>query len=278
MAFVVATFYHFFDFPGFAEARQPLLDRLRALDIKGSLLIAPEGVNGTLAGSRAAIDEALSYISGEFIKAPLEHKESLCDTQPFARTKVRLKREIIGLGENVPPQHGDTPRTGHYVSAEEWNRVISDPETFVLDTRNRYETHLGTFEGAVDPDIRIFKQLPDYVRTHMDPKKHRKVATFCTGGIRCEKFSAWLMDQGFEKVYQLKGGILKYLEDVPRDQSKWQGECYVFDERVAVGHGLAASQTATICPACGHALTPEDRIHPDYIEQTCCPYCEDKWR
>lgn len=278
MAFVVATFYHFFDFPDFAGSRQPLLEELRRLNIKGSLLIAPEGLNGTLAGTREAIDEALAYLSARIIKDPLEHKESLCESQPFARCKVRLKKEIIGLGEPVPPQHVDAPRTGHYVQACEWNRIISDPETVVLDARNRYETHLGSFEGATDPGIRIFKQLPGYVRAHLDPAKHKKIATFCTGGIRCEKFSAWLLDQGFEQVYQLKGGILKYLEEVPPEQSKWQGECYVFDDRVAVGHGLAVSQNATICPSCGHALTPEDRRHPDYVDQACCPYCDDKWR
>jgi UPF0176 protein len=278
MSFVVATFYHFFDFPAFAEARQPILNEMTRLNIKGSLLIAPEGINGTLAGTREAIDAILGYLSREIIKAPLEHKESLCKTQPFARTKVRLKKEIIGLGEPVSPQHVSSPKTGHYVEAKDWNDIISDPDTIVLDTRNSYEVHLGTFDRAIDPDIRIFKQLPDYVRTHLDPKKHKKIATFCTGGIRCEKFSAWMLDQGFENVYQLKGGILKYLEDVPTSESKWHGECYVFDDRVAVGHGLAASQNATMCPACGHALTPEDRTHPDYIEQTCCPYCESKWR
>lgn len=278
MSFVVATFYHFFDFSGFELAREPILNEMTRLNIKGSLLIAPEGINGTLAGTREAIDHILAYLSRDIIKAPLEHKESFCETQPFARTKVRLKKEIIGLGEPVSPQHVSSPKTGHYVDAKDWNAIISDPDTIVLDTRNSYEVHLGTFERAIDPDIRIFKQLPDYVRTHLDPKKHKKIATFCTGGIRCEKFSAWMLDQGFEHVYQLKGGILKYLEDVPASESKWQGECYVFDERVAVGHGLAASQSASQCPACGHALTPEDRAHPDYIEQTCCPYCESKWR
>lgn len=278
MSFVVATFYHFFDFAGYAAAQQPLLDKLKSLGIKGSLLIAHEGVNGTLAGTREAIDEFLAYLSRNIIKAPLEHKESFYERQPFARTKVRLKKEIIGLGEPVAPQFGKAPKTGTYVSAQDWNAVITDPDTIVLDTRNDYEVHLGTFERAIDPDIHIFKELPEFVRHNLDPAKHKKIATFCTGGIRCEKFSSWLLDQGFETVYQLKGGILKYLEDVPAENSKWNGECYVFDDRVAVGHGLAASQTATICTACGHALTPEDRQHPDYIEATCCPYCEDKWR
>ncbi len=278
MSFVVATFYHFFDFPNFAATQQPLLNEFKRLGIMGSLLIAPEGINGTLSGSRSAIDDILDYIRKEITHSPFEHKESYSQEQPFRRSKVRLKKEIIGLGQPVSPQYVSTPKTGRYVDAADWNRVISDPEVILVDSRNTYEVHLGTFEGAVDPDIHIFKELPDFVRTHLDPAKHKKIATFCTGGIRCEKFSSWLIDQGFEEVYQLKGGILKYLENVPAEQSKWQGECYVFDDRVAVGHGLTPSQTATICQACGHALTPEDRQHPDYSKDIHCPHCESKWR
>jgi UPF0176 protein len=272
MSFVVATFYHFFAFPDYVAARQPLLTMLKGLGIKGSLLIAAEGMNGTLSGTRENIDDMLAIIARDYIGGPFEHKESFHDVQPFIRTKVRLKKEIIALGEDVPPQHINSPRTGHYVEAKDWNAVISDPDTVVLDTRNSYEVHLGTFENAIDPNIRTFKFLPDYVRHNLDPAKHKKVATFCTGGIRCEKFSAWLLDQGFEDVYQLKGGILKYLEEVPEAQSKWQGECFVFDKRIAVGHGLKASQTASMC-YCGHPLTPEDMQHPDYKENESCAYC-----
>jgi UPF0176 protein len=278
MSFVIATFYHFFDFPGFAAAQQPMQEKLRSLGIKGTILIAPEGLNATIAGSREAIDQYLAYLGQDITHAPIEHKESYSDTQPFVRSKVRLKKEIIGLGQPVAPQHGEHIKTGIHVAAKDWNHIISDPEVMVLDSRNKYEVHLGTFEGAVNPDIHIFKDLPEYVKTHLDPAKHKKIATFCTGGIRCEKFSSWLLDQGFEEVYQLKGGILKYLEEVPEPESKWQGECYVFDGRVAVGHGLTPSETASICQACGHALTPEDRAHPDYIEETNCPHCEHKWR
>jgi len=312
--FIIATFYHFFDFPDFAEKRATLLAELRRLDIKGSLLIASEGINGTLAGSREAIDSYLDYLKEHIVKNPFEHKESRCDRQPFGRSKVRIKKEIISLGEATPslalalssplplaggaracPREGGeggnlsagsecvdgfphpaSPvngggegRVGRYVEPKDWNALIADPDTLVIDARNAYEVHLGTFERAIDPNTRNFKQLPAFVRQTLDPAQHKKIATFCTGGIRCEKFSSWLLDQGFAEVYQLKGGILKYLEEMPAAASRWQGECYVFDERIAVGHGLAPSQTASMCPACGHPLKEEERIK----DQVPCPYC-----
>lgn len=273
MSFVVATFYHFFDFPDFAERKQPLTEKLTQLGIKGSLLIAAEGLNATIAGTRDAIDHFLRYLQDDIIKGKLEHKESICATQPFKRTKVRLKKETISLGEPV-----DLSKRGIYVDAKEWNALISDPDTIVLDTRNDYEVHLGTFENAIDPDIKNFKELPEFVRHRLADAKGKKIATFCTGGIRCEKFTPWMIAEGFERVYHLKGGILKYLEDVPEAESKWRGECYVFDERVAVGHGLKVSATASMCPACGHALTPEDRAQPAYIQDISCPYCASKPR
>lgn len=269
MTFVVATFYHFFDFPGFANERKPLLDVLKTHNIKGSLLIAAEGINGTLSGRRGDIDTVLAYLKSTIVKGEFEHKESLCGTQPFGRAKVRIKKEVISLGAPVSVHH----RTGRYVDTRDWNALIADPQVIVLDARNRYEVHLGTFERAIDPCTKNFKQLPGFVHKTLDPKQHKKIATFCTGGIRCEKFSSWLLDQGFEEVFQLKGGILKYLEDIPQAQSKWRGECYVFDERVAVGHGLTPSSTASMCPGCGHALMPKDREHPLYIENKSCCFC-----
>lgn len=269
MTFVVATFYHFFDFPEFTESKQPLTKELTRLGIKGSLLIAAEGINGTLAGTREAIDEFLTHLETHIVGSKIEHKESLCDRQPFGRAKVRLKKETISLGEPAFPAHA----TGTHVAPEDWNQLIADPDTIVLDTRNSYEVHLGTFERAVDPGIRNFKQLPEFVRKTLKDAKHKKIATFCTGGIRCEKFAAWMIGEGFENVYQLKGGILKYLENVPESESRWQGECYVFDDRVAVGHGLKPSETASQCPGCGHALTPQDREHPHYHKDSSCPYC-----
>lgn len=268
--FIVATFYHFFDFPDFAQKQQALKDELVKLNIKGSLLIAAEGINGTLSGSRESIDAFLHYIYEHITHGPFEHKESLHETQPFKRTKVRLKKETISLGETV------SGKVGEYVEAKDWNALISDPNTIVIDARNSYETHLGTFENAIDPNTKNFKQLPDFVRKTIDPSTTKNIASFCTGGIRCEKFTSWLIDQGFKNVYHLKGGILKYLEEIPEKESKWQGECYVFDERVAVGHGLKASNTASMCKACGHALTEEDRNSPYYKEGEMCGFCYNK--
>ena len=268
MTFVVATFYHFFDFPHFAELKQPLKAELTRLGIKGSLLLADEGVNATLSGTREAIDHFLAYLQVNVIKGKMEHKESFHDSQPFKRTKVRLKKETISLGEPVGSKRGE------YIEPKDWNALIADPDTIILDTRNSYEVHLGTFKNAIDPKTQNFKQLPDFVRHTLSDAKHKKIATFCTGGIRCEKFTGWMLDQGFEHVYHLKGGILKYLEEIPEAQSRWHGECYVFDERVAVGHGLKPSQSASMCRACGHALTPEDRSSPLYVENTACPYCK----
>ncbi|MBN8530819.1 MAG: rhodanese-related sulfurtransferase [Alphaproteobacteria bacterium] len=261
MNVVVATFYHFFDFPHFAETRQALREEMARLEIKGTLLLSDEGINSTLAGSRESVDAFLRYLQAEIVREAFTHKESFCERQPFARTKVRLKKETISLGEKVAMGH-----VGQYVSAAEWNALIADPEVIVLDARNDYEVHLGTFEGAVDPRIRTFKELPDFVRRELGDAKQKKIATFCTGGIRCEKLTAWMKQEGFEEVYHLEGGILKYLEEIPQSQSAWKGECYVFDNRIAVGHGLVPSTTAALCSACGYALAPEDHA--------CCPHCE----
>ena len=269
MAYVVATLYHFFDFPDYVETKPSLYNELMRLGIKGTLQVASEGINGTLSGTRESIDTFLGYLKTNVTNAHFEHKESYCDRMPFARTKVRLKKEIISLGETVHPQR----LTGQYVEAKQWNDLIQQPDTVLVDTRNHYEVHLGTFPGAIDPGTRTFKQLPPFIKENLDPARHKRIATFCTGGIRCEKFSSWLLEQGFEEVYQLKGGILKYLEEVPEDQSTWQGECYVFDERVAVTHGLTPSQSTTQCPACGHSLTVEDRAHAYFNKNLTCPFC-----
>ena len=181
---------------------------------------------------------------------------------------MRLKKETISIGEPCPPG-----LVGEYVEPRDWNALIADPDTIVIDTRNVYETYLGSFRGAVDPGIRNFKELPHYVRSGLSDQKHKKIATFCTGGIRCEKFTAWMKAEGFDKVYHLKGGILKYLEEIPPEDSAWQGECYVFDDRIAVGHGLVPSRTATMCRRCGQTLTPEDRQHALYKENESCQHC-----
>lgn len=268
MSIVVATFYHFFDFPGFEAQKEILKSQMVARGIKGSILIAPEGINGTIGGTREKLDDFLAYLQTDIIGAPMEHKESYTDTLPFARTKVRLKKETISLGEDVDLKH-----VGKYVDPKDWDALTSDPNTIILDTRNDYEVHLGTFKGAIDPHILTFKQLPEFVRKTLAENKDAKIATFCTGGIRCEKFTAWMAQEGFTDVYHLKGGILKYLEEIPESQSSWEGECYVFDDRVAVGHGVKPSTTASKCEACGYALTPEDRAHPAYVTNISCPHC-----
>jgi UPF0176 protein len=267
MPYVVVTFYHFFDFPECEQKQAGLKSEMLNLGIKGSLLIASEGINGTLSGTRENIDAYLLYLKINITKGEFEHKESMCERQPFGLAKVRRKKETISFGAPIKS------KPGIHVEARDWNALINDPDVVLLDTRNDYEVHVGTFKGAINPKIRNFKELRGFVHEALKPAEHKKIATFCTGGIRCEKFSAWLLDQGFAEVYQLKGGILKYLEEIPEAQSQWQGECYVFDDRMALGHRLAPSSIITRCKACGHSLTVDDRKNISYPNYTCCPHC-----
>jgi UPF0176 protein len=239
MSHKVAAFYQFARIPDFRELREPLRAICARLGLKGSVLLAREGINGTVAGTPEAID---AYV-GELQHGPLfsgrldnlELKFSFSSTMPFGRMKVRLKKEIVTLGDaEVDP----TRQVGTYVDPADWNALIAASDTLVIDARNAFEVAMGTFEGAVDPGIRSFGQFKEFAAQHLDPAKHRKIAMFCTGGIRCEKASAYLLSRGFAEVYHLKGGILRYLEGVPEDQSRWRGDCFVFDERVALGHGL----------------------------------------
>jgi len=266
---VIAAFYHFFDFPDFEAMQMPLYDRLSTLGIKGSLLITAEGVNSTMAGTREAIDSFLTYLQKDLIGAPVTWKESHADYQPFGKLRVRLKKETIGIGEPVSMK-----KFGQYVEPKDWNTLISRNDVVIIDTRNDYEVNLGTFNKALDPNIPNFKHLPKWTRDNAERLKGKKVATFCTGGIRCEKYTSWLIDQGIDDVYHLKGGILQYFEDVPADQSLWTGECFVFDERIAVDHHLQPSQTAVLCLHCDHALTAEDQQQPSYLKGVSCPHCE----
>jgi UPF0176 protein len=243
MAYRVAAFYQFAALPDFRELREPLRALCAELGLRGSVLLAHEGINGTIAGSDegiAAFVEALQH--GELFGGRLhnlELKYSTADAIPFARLKIRLKKEIVTLGDaGVDP----TRRVGTYVDAAHWNELISDPGTLVLDTRNAFEVAMGTFEGAVDPSIKSFGEFKNFTAQQLDPAKHRRIAMFCTGGIRCEKASAYLLARGFAEVFHLKGGILKYLEDMPASESRWRGECFVFDERIALGHGLREQQ------------------------------------
>lgn len=266
---VVAALYKFASMPDYKDLQQPLLDLCHRNGLKGTLLLAQEGINGTVAGSRAGIDALLQHLRSDPRLANLDHKESHAEEMPFYRMKVRLKKEIVTLGV---PGIDPNKKVGTYVSPEEWNALISDPDVVVVDTRNSYEYEIGTFKGAVDPHTTTFREFPEFVSKNLDPAKHRKVAMFCTGGIRCEKASSYMLEQGFEEVYHLQGGILKYLEIVPADESLWEGECFVFDQRVAVKQGLELGEHV-LCHACRHPVSPEERLSPQYQEGVSCPHC-----
>lgn len=269
MPLTVATFYKFVQLPDFAEKQPSLLACCHQAGIKGTILLAAEGINGTIAGSREAIAAVLSLLRSDPRLADLDHRESTADTFPFDRIKVRLKREIVTLGM---PEIDPSQQVGTYVSPQDWNTLISDPDVVILDTRNDYEVSIGTFQGAQNPKTESFRQFPEYVRHHLDPTKHKKVAMFCTGGIRCEKASSLLLAQGFQEVYHLKGGILKYLEEVPATESLWQGECFVFDQRVAISHGLEPG-THEMCLSCGHPISEQAKNSPYYEAEISCPHC-----
>jgi UPF0176 protein len=269
---VVAALYKFVALPDYQALREPLLNTCSEHGIRGTLLLAAEGINGTVAGSREGIDAVLAHLRNDPRLADLEHKESLHDDPPFLRMKVKLKKEIVTLGvPGIDPNR----RVGTYVSPDDWNALIADPDITLVDTRNDYECAIGTFEGAVDPRIGSFRDFPGWAKEHLDPTRDRKVAMFCTGGIRCEKASAYLLEQGFEEVYHLRGGILKYLEEVPADDSSWEGECFVFDDRVAVDHGLRRGSYDQ-CHACRHPITEDDKASPQFEKGVSCPHCHDR--
>ena len=268
---VVAAIYKFVKLNDCAAMREPLLARCDALGITGTLLLATEGINGTIAGTRAGIDQILSYLRCDPRLADLEHKESTADLPPFYRMKVKLKNEIVTMGV---PGINPTEQVGLYVNPEDWNALISDPDVLLIDTRNDYEVEVGTFRGAVDPRITTFREFPEYVKKHIDPQQKPRIAMFCTGGIRCEKASAYMLQQGFPEVYHLQGGILKYLENVPEEESLWQGECFVFDQRVAVGHGLAPGHYE-LCYGCSRPITADAKNSAKYQAGISCPNCFD---
>jgi len=269
----VAALYKFTRFEDPDVLRAPLQAVCEAHGVRGSLLIAAEGINGTIAGTREGIDAVLAHIRALPGCADLEWKESTATEMPFGRMKVRLKREIVTMG--VP---GTDPRdiVGTYVDPQDWNDLIAAPDVAVIDTRNDYETAIGTFEGAVDPGTESFRDFPAWWDANRDRFHNKRIAMFCTGGIRCEKSTAYLKAQGVEEVYHLHGGILKYLEEVPEMDSLWQGGCFVFDERVAVGHGLKALPF-TLCRACRRPLAPEDRARPEFEEGVACHRCAEEY-
>jgi UPF0176 protein len=269
MAFVVAALYHFADLDQHESLAAPLEAHCRAHDIQGTLLLAAEGINGTIAGSRAGVDAALAYIREIPGLASLEHKESRADAPPFFRLKVKVRDEIVTMRvDEVRP----LDRVGTYVEPEDWNALIAQDDVVLIDTRNDFEVRVGHFENAVDPQTSSFTEFPDFVKDNLNPQKNKRVAMYCTGGIRCEKASSHLLDQGYSEVYHLKGGILKYLEKIPAEQSKWQGECFVFDRRVSVVHGLH-SGSFELCRGCQSPLSPEQRESPEFESGICCEYC-----
>ncbi|EAZ88914.1 oxygen-dependent tRNA uridine(34) hydroxylase TrhO [Crocosphaera chwakensis] len=271
MTYIVATFYKFIPFPDCAEKQGVFLEYCLNHAIKGTILLSQEGINGTIAGTTDHIEAVITYLRQDKRLADLEVKYSTADALPFERIKVKLKKEIVTLGM---PEVNPNEQVGNYVTSEQWNELIQDDETIVIDTRNNYEVNIGTFEGAVNPQTQSFREFPEYVQQNLDPKKHKKIAMFCTGGIRCEKASSFLLKQGFSEVYHLKGGILKYLEEVPTDNSLWQGECFVFDERVAVKHQLETG-SYEMCLGCGHPISEQDKLSDKYEQGVSCPHCYD---
>jgi len=270
--YIVAALYHFTRFADPAALQPPLLDLCKSRGVMGTLLLAKEGINGTIAGDREGIDAVLAHIRGLPGCADLDWKESTATVAPFHRMKVRLKKEIVTMGQ---PDVDPVARVGNYVDPADWNDLISAPDVAVIDTRNDYEVAIGTFEGAVDPETKSFGEFPAWWEKNKQRFHNKKIAMFCTGGIRCEKSTNYLMGQGVEDVYHLKGGILKYLEVVPQEDSKWDGECFVFDARVSVGHGLEEGPHS-LCHACRRPLRPEDRTHPAFEQGVSCHQCIDK--
>lgn len=266
---VVAALYRFVELNDFADLREPLLEQMLANDVRGTLLLANEGINGTISGPREGIDAVLAWLKQDARLTPLAHKESYHAEHPFLRTKVKLKKEIVTMGvEGIDPNK----TVGTYLNPEEWNAMISDPDTLLIDTRNDYEVEVGTFKGAINPNTKTFREFPDYVKEQLDPEKHKKVAMFCTGGIRCEKSTAFLKEQGFDEVYHLEGGILKYLENMPKENSLWEGECFVFDERVTVDHDLNPGHYDQ-CHACRRPIDENDKQSELYVVGVSCPKC-----
>ena len=274
--FLTVAFYHFVTLDKKNNIQEHVYNFCAANNIKGTILLADEGINGTISGKEKNIRDFLIFIKKESlfngVFSKLEHKESWASKNPFYRMKVRLKKEIVALGvDGVSP----TKKVGKYVKPEEWNNLISDPNTIIIDTRNHYEVDIGTFKNATNPNTSTFRELPSFIEENLDPKTPKKIAMFCTGGIRCEKATSLMLDKGFKDVYHLEGGILKYLETIDKDKSLWEGECFVFDQRVAVTHGLNEGKYDQ-CYACRHPLSPDEINSSHYIKGISCPYCYNK--
>ena len=267
---LIAALYRFVQLDNFESLRQPLLQLMLDNQVRGTLLLAAEGINGTVAGSEQGVENLLEYLRQDPRLRDFDCKISFDEEMPFYRSRVKLKREIVTMGvDGISPANAGT-----YVSPTEWNQLISDPEITLIDTRNDYESAIGSFENAIFPNTKSFRDFPDYVENNLDPKKHRKVAMFCTGGIRCEKSTAYLREQGFDEVYHLQGGILNYLAQVPEADSMWRGECFVFDNRVSVNHALEKGSYDQ-CHACRLPITEADKTSDKYQAGVSCPACYD---
>lgn len=269
MAYTVAAFYRFTPLADASACHDAYRRALAPLGLCGTLLVAPEGINGMIAGSADAIEMMLSILGEQTGLLRAAVKFSSADDKPFTRLKIRLKREIITFNQ---PSADPSLLPGTYVAPKDWNRILDDPDVFVLDTRNLYEIAIGTFANANDPQIESFTDFAAYVRTKLNPAKNKKIAMYCTGGIRCEKAAAFMRAEGFDEVYHLQGGILKYLEEVPVSESRWQGDCYVFDKRMAVGHGLVTGKYS-MCFCCGYPISADDLRPPLYEAGVSCVYC-----
>jgi UPF0176 protein len=272
MTTAVAALYKFVRLPDFEALRAPLHQVMMENEVRGTLLLAAEGINGTIAGPRAGIDAVLAWLRSDPRLQALETKDSYVDENPFYRTKVKLKREIVTMGvEDIDPNH----IVGTYVKPKDWNALLADPEVVLVDTRNDYEVRIGSFRNALNPKTESFREFPAFAEENLDPRRHTKVAMFCTGGIRCEKSTAFMKQQGFNEVYHLEGGILKYLEEVPEEESLWEGECFVFDNRVTVNHQLQKGKYDQ-CHACRMPLTEEEKLSDKFTQGISCPHCYDK--
>lgn len=272
MSVRVIALYKFVPLTDLAVLQSSLLSLCLEQKIKGTLLLAPEGINGTVAGSQSGIDALLDWFARDVRFAGLDYKESFCDDAPFYRMKVKLKREIVTMGvADIDPNEC----VGDYVDPKDWNQLIQDPDVLLVDTRNDYEYEIGTFKGAINPNTDNFRQFPRYASENIDPRKHKKVAMFCTGGIRCEKATAFVKKLGVEQVFHLKGGILNYLKSVDQDESLWEGDCFVFDNRVSVDHSLEAGNY-DLCHGCRRPILESDKQSPLYVKGVSCPYCHDQ--
>ena len=268
----VVSFYKFVDLDGLPEIKASLLSLCGKNGINGTFILAPEGINATVAGPREGIERLVAYLESDPRFSGAHYKLSYNEKSPFHRLKVKFKKEIVPMGiSGIKPQR----LSGERVSPERWNALISRPDVLLIDTRNDYENRVGTFRGAVNPETDHFREFPEYVRENLDPAEHREIAMFCTGGIRCEKATSYLLERGFKRVYQLEGGVLSYLERVPRERSLWEGECFVFDDRTSVGHDLSRGTWST-CRNCRAPVSPEDRQSEGFREGISCSRCHSR--